>query len=127
MSAVAAIVFAVLLGLLAIFQIVLVAGAPIGHLAWGGQERVLSTRKRVGSVVAVVLYVGFALLALARAGLVGDAAGHPVVVVAMWVVVGYLALGIVLNAISRSRPERFVMTPVALLLAILALVVALGR
>lgn len=127
MSAIAAIVFTVLLGLLAVFQVVLVAGAPIGHLAWGGQERVLSVRKRVGSVVAVVLYVGFALLALVRAGLVGAAADNVVVVVAMWVVFAYLSLGILLNAISRSRPERFVMTPVALLLAILALVVALGR
>ncbi len=127
MSAVAAIVFAVLLGLLAIFQIVLVAGAPLGHLAWGGQERVISRRKRVGSVVAVVLYVAFAALALVRAGVIGAASENVVVVVAMWVVVAYLALGIVLNALSRSRPERFVMTPVALLLAILALVVALGR
>ena len=41
--------------------------------------------------------------------------------------VGYLALGVLMNAISRSKLERFIMTPVALVLAILALVVALGR
>ena len=45
---------------------------------------------------------------------------------AIWVLTGYFALGIVLNAISRSRPERLVMTPVVLLLAACCLVLALG-
>lgn len=124
---IAAVVFAVTLGLLAVFQILLIAGVPLGRFAWGGQDDVLTARKRVGSVVAVVLYVGFALLALTRAGVIGELADALPIVIAMWVVFGYLALGVVMNAISRSRPERFVMTPVSLVLAILALVVALGR
>lgn len=127
LAPIAAVVFTVLLALLAAFQIALVAGAPIGRFAWGGRDRVLDTRKRVGSVVAVVLYAGFAVLALTRAGVLFDARESLPVVIAMWVVVGYLALGVLLNALSRSRPERFLMTPVSLLLAILALVVALGR
>ncbi len=44
----------------------------------------------------------------------------------MWVLTGYFTLGIVLNGISRSKPERNVMTPVSLLLAVLCLIVALG-
>lgn len=127
LAPIAAVVFTVLLALLAVFQIALVAGAPIGRLAWGGRDRVLDARKRVGSVVAVVLYAGFALLALTRARVLFDAAQALPVVIAMWVVLGYLVLGVLLNAISRSRPERYVMTPVSLLLAILALVIALGR
>ena len=123
---VAAVVFAVVLGLLAVFQILLAAGVPLGRFAPGGHD-VPTVRQRVGSVVAVVLYAGFAVLALLRAGLMGGVADAIPVVVAMWVVVGYLALGIALSATSRHRPERFVMTPVMLVLAILALVVALGR
>lgn len=42
----------------------------------------------------------------------------------MWVVFGYLTLGTLMNALSRSKPERFVMTPVALSLAFLALIIA---
>jgi uncharacterized membrane protein len=44
----------------------------------------------------------------------------------MWVVFGYLALGVLMNALSRSTSERFTMTPVALALAVLALLIALG-
>ena len=46
--------------------------------------------------------------------------------VACWVLFGYFALGIVMNGISRSKPERNTMTPVSLLLAALVLMVALG-
>lgn len=123
---VAAIAFTVLLGVLAVFQAALVAGAPLGQLAWGGQDRVLTRSKRIGSVIAIVLYAGFALLVLTRAGLVLDAAENIVVVVLMWIVFGYLVLGVLMNAISRSRLERLVMTPTALVLAVLALILALG-
>lgn len=123
----AAVAFAVLLGLLAVFQAALVAGAPLGRFAWGGRERVLPVRTRIGSGIAIALYAMFAVVALLRAGVVGELATALPVVIAMWVVTAYLGLGTLLNAISKSPAERFVMTPVALVLAILALVVALGR
>jgi hypothetical protein len=45
--------------------------------------------------------------------------------VGAWVLTAYFALGVALNAASRSRPERLVMTPVALVLAVCCLVLAL--
>jgi hypothetical protein len=126
--AVAAVVFCVLLAALAVFQLALIAGAPLGHLAWGGQDRVLPRSKRIGSVVSVVLYAAFAVLALERVELIDvlPAGADLVVSIAMWVVFGYLVIGIPMNAISRSKPERYVMTPVVTLLAALALVIALA-
>ena len=44
----------------------------------------------------------------------------------MWVVFAYFVLGIPVNAISRSKPERYAMTPVVTILAVLSLLVALG-
>ncbi len=60
----AAALFCAILAALAVFQVALIAGAPLGHLAWGGQDRVLPRTKRAGSVVSVVLYAAFALLAV---------------------------------------------------------------
>ncbi|HRN28494.1 MAG TPA: hypothetical protein PK890_02135 [Terrimesophilobacter sp.] len=45
---------------------------------------------------------------------------------AMWVVFGFLALGVLMKAVSRSKPERYTMTSVVLALAALALVIALA-
>jgi hypothetical protein len=120
----AALVGCALLAGLAVFQAMLIAGRPWGHLAWGGQHVVLSTRLRVGSAVSIVAYAAIAVLILAAAGVVTVLpAGF--VEVAIWVLAGYFALGIAMNAASRSRPERMVMTPVALVLAAACLVLAL--
>jgi hypothetical protein len=121
---VAALAGAALLGLLALLQVLLIAGAPLGRLAWGGQHVVLPTSLRIGSAVAIALYAAFAGLMLQAAGVV--AVVPPAVAgVAIWVLTAYFALGVTMNAASRSRPERLVMTPVVLVLAVLCLVLAL--
>jgi hypothetical protein len=114
----------VLLGALAVFQGLLVAGQPLGRFAWGGQHDVLPTGLRVGSAVSIALYAGFAVLILGAAGAL-DVLPDGFVDVAIWVLTAYFALGIGMNAISPSRPERLLMTPVAFGLAIVSLVLAL--
>lgn len=116
----------VVLGLLAVFQLALAAGAPLGRFAWGGQSRVLRTRLRIGSVVSIVIYAFIAVVLLERAFLIHVLGNSGFVRVAAWVVFAYFVLGILMNAISRSRPERFTMTPVTVVLAALSLLVALG-
>jgi len=123
---VAAVLFCVLMVGLTVFQAALIAGAPLGHFAWGGQDRVLPVQKRLGSAISIGLYVVFAVLVLQRAGLAGVLPWPGFVEVAVWVLAGYFALGILLNAISRSRPERWTMAPLCALLAVLAVIVALG-
>jgi hypothetical protein len=116
---------AVLSGL-AIFQAALVSGAPLGRFAWGGQHKVLPTGLRVGSAVSIVLYGAFGYIALAKAGMVPLLANEAVTSVVAWVLAGYFALGVLMNAISRSKPERAVMTPVAFVLAAAYLVLAVS-
>lgn len=111
---------------LALFQIALVAGAPIGKFAWGGQHVVLPMKLRIGSVVAVLLYAFFTAVLLTKAGVASLIGSETFVDIAMWAITAYLFLGIVMNAISRSRAERSVMTPVTVVLAAIFLLVGLG-
>lgn len=120
-----ALLFTVILAALTVFQIALAFGAPIGRFAWGGQHRVLTRGLRVGSVVTVFIYALMALVAFDRVGAI-EVFPDGFSVVAMWVIFGYLCLGILMNAISRSKPERYTMTPVAIVLAVLSLLIALG-
>jgi hypothetical protein len=122
----AALAACVVLAGLAVFQAALIGGAPLGRLAWGGQHVVLPARLRIGSAVSIVLYVIFGYAALGRAGTVPPLGDESAASVVIWVLTGYFALGIIMNAISRSKPERLVMTPVALVLAVLYLVLALS-
>ena len=120
-----ALLASLLLAGLAVFQGLLVAGAPLGRFAWGGQNDVLPANLRIGSAVSIALYAGFAVLILQAAGVV-SVLPDGFVDVAIWVLTGYLLLGIVMNAISRSRPERLLMTPVVAVLAADCLLLALG-
>ncbi|MEV4953675.1 hypothetical protein [Paenarthrobacter nitroguajacolicus] len=121
-----AILACIILGCLAVFQVALAAGAPLGRFAWGGQHDVLPQKLRVGSVVSIVLYALFGYTALAKAGLAPVLVSETFTDIFMWVLTAYFILGVAMNAISRSKPERFVMTPVALVLAVLFLLLSLG-
>ncbi|MCZ2805149.1 hypothetical protein O2W18_08555 [Modestobacter sp. VKM Ac-2983] len=121
---VAAVVGVALLGGLAVFQVSLIAGAPLGRFAWGGQHDVLPTGLRVGSAVSIVVY-GLVAALLLQVGGALDLLPRGVADVAVWVLTAYFAVGVLMNAVSRSRPERLVMTPVALALAVVCLVLAL--
>lgn len=120
-----AVVACLILAALAVFQLLLIAGLPLGRLAWGGSHKVLPARLRIGSVVSIVLYGLFGLVILDRAELI-DVLPDGVSLVGAWVLTAYFAIGVVMNAVSRSRPERYTMTPVALLLAGMCLMVANG-
>ena len=121
-----AILFCALLAVLVAFQLALALGAPLGRFAWGGQhDGTLPTRLRIASAVSIALYLAMALVALARVGAISLIPAG-VASVTMWVLVGYLGLGVLLNAISRSTAERTVMTPLAAGLALSALGVALS-
>ena len=121
----AVVVALALLGALAVFQALLAAGLPLGRFAWGGQNEVLPANLRIGSVVSIALYAAFAVLVLQAAGVISPLPDG-VAGVAIWVLTGYFVLGILMNAISRSRAERLTMTPVVALLAGCCLVLALG-
>jgi hypothetical protein len=126
MTEIAAIAACTILAALAVFQAALIAGAPIGRFAWGGQHEILPPRLRIGSAVSLGLYVAFAFVITERAGLVTIFGNAGFVQAACWVLFGYFTLGIVMNGISRSKPERNTMAPVSAVLAVLVLVVALG-
>ena len=126
MTQIAAIAFTVVSALLAIFQLSLILGAPLGRFAWGGQNDVLPSRLRRGSIIAIILYAAFAVIVLTKSAVITVAVLQPVVGLLAWMLVVYLVIGVVMNLLSRSLSERLVMTPVAAILVILGLLVAVG-
>ena len=123
MSALAAVVATAILVALAVLQASVAAGAPLGRFVWGGQHQTLPPRLRIGSAVSVLLYAGFALLLLSRAGVLpGGNTGF--VIVSTWVLFAYFTLGILGNLSSRSQAERWTMVPTSAVLAAAALIVA---
>lgn len=119
-----ALVGLIILAAFALFQIALIAGAPWGRFAWGGQHDVLPAKLRAGSAVAIAIYAVFALFLASKAEL-WPVIGEPLLTIGMWVISIYLFLSSLLNLMSRSKSERALMTPVSLVLAGVFLAVTL--
>lgn len=115
-----------ILGALVVFQLALILGAPIGKFAWGGQHTKLPQKLRVASISSIALYVLFAAFIASKAELAEVIPHGTLLTAGMWVFTCYFLLGIPLNAISRSKAERYTMTPVVTLLAVAFLLVSVA-
>jgi hypothetical protein len=124
---IAALIATVLLALVAVFQVALALGAPLGDMAWGGRNTgVLPIGLRLASgITGLLVYPLITLAILASAGLI-EAAWLPLTgPIAMWSLAVLLGLGAVANLASRSPRERL-WGPVAGGIAVCCAVVAIG-
>lgn len=107
------------------FQLLLAAGLPLGDYAWGGAHRILPRPLRISSVLATFIYLLAAMVILEAATITDLVASAELPRSAVGLLAGFFGLGVVVNAISRSKKERR-MALVALSLSILCVVVARG-
>lgn len=109
-----------ILFLLAIFQICLITGLPFGEFAWGGYHRVLPLKLRISSSFSILIYFVIALVLLSKVSVISVfQSGRGLDNVSLFIAI-YFSLGVFLNVISKSKKERFLMTPIALILAVLS-------
>jgi hypothetical protein len=110
---------------LAIFQILLICGLPFGEFAWGGQHKILPKYLRITSVSSIVIYGLISVLFLSKSGTFDIFKNKDLVDFGCKFFAIYITLGIPVNAISRSKKERFTITPIVIILAILAWLIIL--
>jgi hypothetical protein len=122
----AAIVFATVTAAVIAFQLALAAGAPWGDYAMGGAfSGRMPAPMRAAAVIQAVLLAAMAVVVLSGADLllpgIVDSAGWLV-----WVPVAVSGAAVLLNAASRSAGEKRLWVPVAIVLLLTSLVVAIG-
>jgi hypothetical protein len=120
----AARIFALLTGVVVLFQLALTIGAPWGRYAMGGAfPGTYPPAMRVAALVQAAVLAGVAAVILARA----RRSSRLGLRVSAWIVVALLAAAVVLNLITPSPLERLIWAPVAIALFATALRVALSR
>jgi hypothetical protein len=109
------------------FQIALALGAPWGAYAMGGAfPGQFPPELRVAAVVQAVILAGLVLVVLARAGITLPKWSRTSRWL-VWVVVAFSALSLVLNLITPSARERAIWAPVALIMLISSVIVAVSK
>jgi hypothetical protein len=109
-----------------VFEGALALGAPLGRAAWGGSSAQLPIELRIASAVAVGIWSFAALLVLQRAGMRVLPLPSAVVRWGVWVLVGLLGVGALMNFASPSVWERFIWGPFGLIMLVLCVIVARG-
>jgi len=124
---IAAFLYAIATLAIVAFQIALAAGAPWGAFAMGGAfPDQFPPALRIAAIIQAALLVGFALVVLARSGIILPKWSRPSRWLA-WVVVAFSALSLVLNLITPSAGERAIWAPTAFIMLVCSGIVALTK
>ena len=108
-----AILGTVLLIVVAVMEVLLICGLPLGEFTMGGRYKVLPPALRIAAVSSILLQLFGALMLLQGAGFMNMWFGVKPTRIICYAYGGFFAVNAVMNLISPSKKEKFVMTPLA--------------
>ena len=108
-----------------ILSILIICGLPLGELTMGGQYKVFPKKLRIVLVTQLILQVFFVLIILQMGEFIPLWFSNSVTKIIGIVMAIYLSLNTVMNLISKSKKEKYIMTPLSFVTAICFWITAL--
>ena len=112
-STVCSIIGALLLLAVAIMEVLLIIGLPLGEFTMGGRHKVLPPMYRIFAASSIILQLFGAAMLLQGGGLMNMWFAGKVIKIICFVFAGFFAVNTIMNIISPSKKEKYVMTPLA--------------
>ena len=112
-STISSIIGTVLLLIVAIMEVLLIFGLPLGEFTMGGRYKVLPPMFRIFAASSVELQLFGAAMLLQCSGLMDMWFPGNVIKIICFVFAGFFAVNTFMNIISPSKKEKYVMTPLA--------------
>ena len=109
---------AVLFGVIATMTVLVACGFPLGEFTMGGQHKILPKKFRLAAVVSVAIQIFAIIIILQAGGLLPLWLSFKVTKYICFFFAAYLSLNTIMNMISKSRKEKYVMTPLSLIAGI---------
>ena len=109
---------AVLFGIIAIMTVLVACGLPLGEFTMGGQHKILPKKLRDAAVISVAIKIFAMILILQAGGFISLWLSFKVTKYICFFFAAYLSLNTIMNMISKSRKEKYVMTPLSLIVGI---------
>ncbi len=109
---------AVLFGIIAIMTVLVACGLPLGEFTMGGQHKILPKKFRLAAVVSVAIQVFATIIILQTGGFIPLWLSFKVTKYICFFFAAYLSLNTIMNMISKSKKEKYVMTPISLIAGI---------
>ena len=109
---------AVLFGVIAIMTVLVACGLPLGEFTMGGQHKILPKKFRVMAVISVAIQIFAMIIILQAGGFIPLWLSFKVTKYICFFFATYLSLNTIMNIISKSKKEKYVMTPISLIAGI---------
>ena len=120
-----AIIGAATFSVVIVLSILMICGAPLGELTLGGGYKVLPKKLRWLLFAQLALQIAFVIVILQQGGIMPLWFPTLATKILCIVMAAYLTINTYCNAFSRSKKERYIMTPLSLTATICFWVVAL--
>ncbi len=109
---------AVLFGIIAIMTVLVACGLPLGEYTMGGQHKILPKKFRIAAVISVAIQIFAMIIILQAGGLLPFWFSFKITKYICFFFAAYLSLNTIMNMISKSKKEKYVMTPISLIAGI---------
>ena len=108
-----------------VLSVLIICGLPLGELTMGGQHKVFPGKLRLVLVSQLFLQVFFVIIVLQAGGHIGLWFSEKTTRIICIVMAVYLSLNTLMNLVSKSKKERYIMTPLSLTAAVCFWITAL--
>ena len=106
---------AVLFGVIVTMTVLVACGLPLSEFTMGGQYKILPKKFRVVAVISVAIQIFAMIVILQAGGFISLWLSFKVTKYICFFFAAYLSLNTIMNMISKSRKEKYVMTPLSLI------------
>lgn len=113
-----AIIGASVFSIVIILSFLIICGLPLGELTMGGQYKVFPKKLRIILVVQLILQIFFVIIVLQAGGIIPLWFSDNITKIICIIMAIYLSLNTFMNFLSKSKKEKYVMTPLSAISAI---------
>lgn len=113
------------MGLVAIFDVLVLLGIVPSDIVWGGQIRDSATNRVLLELVALLVAAIFAVIIAAKIGYLEARRFRKAVTVGVWIIFAFFILNTIGNLASGASFERLIFAPITVVLALCALRLAI--
>ena len=120
-----AIIGAGVFSIVIVLSFLIVCGFPLGELTMGGQYKVFPKKLRIILVMQLILQIFFVVIVLQMGGLIPFWFSENATKIICIIMAVYLSFNTIMNFISKSKKEKYIMTPLSAISAVCFCIITL--
>lgn len=120
-----AIIGAGVFSIVIVLSFLIVCGFPLGELTMGGRYKVFPKKLRIVLVMQLIIQIYFVVIILQMGGLIPFWFSENATKIICIIMAVYLSFNTIMNFISKSKKEKYIMTPLSAISAVCFYIITL--